>query len=163
LASCCESPAGTRFLVVEALAAGGELPASVRDATLARVARLGPAARGVVDAAAVIGQRVALDLLAAVAPGSVGAVEEALACGVVKDDGATLEFRHELTRQAIEQSIASPRRAELHARVVAALDGRGDHARLAHHAERAQVDEFRSRAGMSRGSLHPSSRAIASA
>jgi predicted ATPase len=37
---------GNPFLVVEALAGGGALPASVRDATLARVARLGPAAAG---------------------------------------------------------------------------------------------------------------------
>jgi DNA-binding CsgD family transcriptional regulator len=128
---------GNPFLVVESLAADGALPSSVRDMALARVARLGPSARGVVDAAAVIGQRVAPDLLDAVAPESAGAVEEALACGVLTDDGATLGFRHELTRQAIEGAIASPRRARLHAMVVAALDGSTDHALLAHHAERA--------------------------
>src|SRR5438128_1444352 len=47
---------GNPFLVVEALAAGGGLPSSVRDATLARVGRLDADARGVVDAAAVVGQ-----------------------------------------------------------------------------------------------------------
>jgi DNA-binding CsgD family transcriptional regulator len=131
---------GNPFLVVEAIAAGGGLPASVRDATLARVGRLGPPARGIVDAAAVIGPRVAGDLLAAIVPGSAMAVEEALAFGVLVEQDDALGFRHELTRQAVEASISAQRRAELHARVVAALagrDGESDHARLAHHAELA--------------------------
>jgi DNA-binding CsgD family transcriptional regulator/tetratricopeptide (TPR) repeat protein len=130
---------GNPFLVVEAVSAGGTLPASVRAATLARVGRLGPAARGVVDAAAIIGQRVQPAVLDAVAPDCTAAVEEALARGVLTDDGRTLGFRHELIRQAVEESISAPRRAQLHCRVVAALvdAGAGDHARLAHHAEQA--------------------------
>ena len=128
---------GNPFLVAEALAARGGLPPSLRDATMARVGRLGPDARGVVDAAAVIGQRVPPDLLASIVPGT-DAVEEALAHGVLTDDGAALGFRHELTRQAIEDAISAPRRAELNARVVAALEQHApEHARLAHHAERA--------------------------
>jgi DNA-binding CsgD family transcriptional regulator len=101
---------------------------------------LDPEARGMVDAAAVIGQRVEPGLLAAVAPDRTEAVEGALACGVLTEDGGELAFRHELTRQAVEASISAPRRAALHARVLAALeqvqDG-ADYARLAHHAERA--------------------------
>jgi predicted ATPase len=131
---------GNPFLVVEALAAGDGLPASVRDATLARVGRLDADARGVVDAAAVVGQRVAPALLAAVAPSSAQALEGALGSGVVIEDAGDLVFRHELTRQAVEASIAVPRRAALHGRVLAALAGereRPDHARLAHHADRA--------------------------
>ncbi len=141
---------GNPFLVVEALAAGDGLPSTVRDATLARVGRLDADARGVVDAAAVIGQRVAPGLLAAVAPGSAGAVEGALACGVLTEDGGELVFRHELTRQAVESSIAAPRRAALHARVLAALaDGpeHRDDARMAHHAERAGLAAEASRFG----------------
>ena len=139
---------GNPFLVVEALAARDGLPSSVRDATLARVARLGPVARGVVDAAAVIGQRVPLDLLTAIAPGAGEAVEEALARGVLTDDGATLGFRHELIRQAIESAISAPRRAALHAAVCAALERTApatEPARLAHHAELAGLAEEASR------------------
>jgi DNA-binding CsgD family transcriptional regulator len=131
---------GNPFLVVEAVAAGGRLPASVRDAALARASRLSPAARGAVGAAAVVGQRVPPALLEAVAPGASGVVEEALAGGVMVADGEVLGFRHELTREAIEAAIPPPRRAALHARVVAALAARrepADHARLAHHAELA--------------------------
>lgn len=130
---------GNPFLVVEVLAAGARLPASVRDATLARAARLGPDARRIVDTAAVIGQRVPLDLLRAVVPLDEPALENALVRGVLTDDGASLGFRHELTRQAIEQSLSSHRRAALHGQVVEALSGRPDvdDARIAHHAEAA--------------------------
>jgi DNA-binding CsgD family transcriptional regulator/tetratricopeptide (TPR) repeat protein len=130
---------GNPFLVVETLASGGQLPASVRDAALARAGRLSLDARKVVDAAAVIGQRVDPGLLEAVAPGSGERVEEALARGVLLADEAGLGFRHELIREAIEESISPSRRAALHARVLEALGSLSgsDNARLAHHAELA--------------------------
>ena len=129
---------GNPFLVVESIAAGGRLPASVRDAALARVARLTDPARAVVEAAAVLGQRFAPALLARLVPDSGDAVEEALARGVLLADGATLGFRHELIRAAIESSISPPRRSRLHASVVTALEAQPDGANralLAHHAE----------------------------
>jgi tetratricopeptide (TPR) repeat protein len=131
---------GNPFLVVEAVAAGDRLPASVRDAALARAGRLSRAAREVADAAAVLGQRFDHALLDAVVPGSTEAVEEALARGVLIADGTRLGFRHDLIREAIEASISPPRLAELHARAVSALvdqAGAVDNARLAHHAELA--------------------------
>ena len=131
---------GNPFLVVEAIAAGDRLPASVRDAALARAGRLSRAAREVADAAAVLGQRFDYTLLEAVVAGSTMAVEEALARGVLVADGTRLGFRHELIREAIEASISPPRLAELHARAVTALAnqaGAADNARLAHHAELA--------------------------
>lgn len=131
---------GNPFLVIESIAAGLRLPASVRDAALARAGRLSAAAREAVDAAAVIGQRFDLELLQAVAPVDAEAVAEAQARGVLVEEGRALGFRHELIREAIEISISAQRRAELHARVFRALAaGRSsaDHARLAHHAELA--------------------------
>ncbi len=131
---------GNPFLVVEAIAAGGRLPASVRDAALARAGRLSLAARQVVDVAAVVGQRVESALLASLVGDCSDQVDEALARGVLVADGLTLGFRHELIRDALEQCISPPRRAELHARVFAALvesaqPAGAAHARLAHHAE----------------------------
>lgn len=139
---------GNPFLVAEALAADGGLPASVRDAALARVGRLSLSARQVVDVAAVIGQRVAPRLLAQIVPLGPEQVEEALACGVLVEEDGRLGFRHELTRQAIEQAISAPRRLELHGQVVRALTAPGmaaDHARVAHHAEAAGHDEVAAR------------------
>jgi DNA-binding CsgD family transcriptional regulator/tetratricopeptide (TPR) repeat protein len=129
---------GNPFLVVEAVAAGELLPSSVRDAALARAGRLSAPARTAVEAAAVIGQRLDPALLAEVAGATPDAVEEALARGVVIADGPVLGFRHELIREAIEQSLSPQRRAALHARAFSALaDQQGvvDSARLAHHAE----------------------------
>jgi len=129
---------GNPFLVVESVAAGGDLPATVRDAALARAGRLGPDARSVVDAAAVIGQRMDPSLLRAVVDDAGHAIDEALARGVLVADGPALGFRHELIREALESSIPPPRRHELHARVLTALTsqpGAADSARLAHHAE----------------------------
>lgn len=134
---------GNPFLVVEAVAAGDRLPASVRDAALARAGRLTVAGRAAVDAAAVIGPRFDHALLEAVVPGSAEAVEEALARGVLVADDTRLGFRHELIREAIEASISPARRAELHSRVVTALSAApdtADNARLAHHAELAGLN-----------------------
>jgi DNA-binding CsgD family transcriptional regulator/tetratricopeptide (TPR) repeat protein len=135
---------GNPLLVVESVAAGGGMPATVRDATLARAARLGGEARGALDVAAVIGQRVPVDLLELVAPGASAAVEECLARGALSDGGDALEFRHELVRQAIEDAISPPRRAALHTRVLEGLETLSQHgepARLAHHAARAGMAE----------------------
>ena len=138
---------GNPFLVVETLAAEGRLPVSVRDATMARVARLGSAARGLVNVAAVAGQRVAPELLDELSPGQDTALEEALAYGVLTDDGATLGFRHELTRRAIEHGLSTPQRVALHGRVAEALANRAepDNARIAHHAEAAGLAEMAGR------------------
>jgi DNA-binding CsgD family transcriptional regulator len=140
VAELVRTTGGNPFLVVEAVAAGDRLPGSVRDAALARVGRLSPAAREVVDAAAVLGQRCAYDMLAGVVARSASAVEDAMARGVLVADGTTLSFRHELIREAIEASISPPRLAELHARAMNVLSARpdsADNARLAHHAELA--------------------------
>ncbi len=129
---------GNPFLVVETITAGGRLPASVRDAALARVGRLSLAARGVADVAAVIGQRFEPRLIQSLVADSADAVEETLDRGVLVADGSTIGFRHELIREAVESSISPPRRAELHARLVSALAEQRtapDHALLAHHAE----------------------------
>lgn len=129
---------GNPFLVMESIAVGGRLPASVRDAALARAGRLSPGARRLVDAAAVVGQRFEPILLRSLVGECAEEVDEALARGVLVAEGAALGFRHELIREALEQSISPTRRAELHARVfdvLAAQPDRADNALLAHHAE----------------------------
>ena len=138
--SCARLTGGNPFLVVEALAAGGGLPSSVRDATLARVGRLGPGARGVVDAAAVIGQRVPPSFWPRSIPAQRTAVEEALAHGVLTDDGATprLPPRAHPPGDRERDLRAAPGRA---ARARSSPRSRSgppaEPARLAHHAERA--------------------------
>ena len=79
-----------------------------------------------------------------VAGADTDALDECIANGVLVGAGTTVEFRHELIRHAVEQSISPVRRTELHARVLEALRGReetGGAARLAHHAAQAGLDD----------------------
>jgi DNA-binding CsgD family transcriptional regulator/tetratricopeptide (TPR) repeat protein len=138
VAALLRATGGNPFLVVESIAAGGRLPASVRDAALARAGRLSLLAREAVDAAAVIGQRFDPAVLESLVPVDEALLEEALARGVLVAEGESLGFRHELIREAIESSISPPRRRALHARLVHVLSeraGAAEHALLAHHAE----------------------------
>ena len=104
---------GNPFFVTEALRTGGDvLPPTVRDAVLARVARLSPQARRVLDTVAVVPARADLWLLEAVAPHELERLDECLASGVLEEVGMALGFRHELARLAVEQgerSSPSPR------------------------------------------------------
>lgn len=132
---------GNPFFVTEALAAGNEeqIPSTVRDAVLARAARLGPSARAVLEAVAVTPPRTELPLLEKlIGPGLKG-LDESVAAGMLVSDSRTVTFRHELARLAIEEAIAPDRRLELNRAALAALDSPGstDLARLAHHAEAA--------------------------
>jgi DNA-binding CsgD family transcriptional regulator/tetratricopeptide (TPR) repeat protein len=132
--------AGNPFFVTEVLAAGtGLVPRSVRDAVLGRAARLGTAAREVLDAAAVVPGPAELWLLDALAPAPAGALDECLGAGMVVLAGGRVEFRHQIARQVVEESLPPGRRAGLHRAALAALAGQAapDLARLAHHAEAA--------------------------
>ena len=131
---------GNPFYVGQVMQAGmNEVPASARDAVLARAARLGREARAVLDAAALIGTRVELALLATVAGCVPSAVDELLASGLVTGDGLALQFRHEIARLAVEEGVSAHRRGAIHAAILAALTDLGcdDDARLAFHAEAA--------------------------
>ena len=131
---------GNPFFVSEVLCAtSDELPASARDAVLARASRLSAAGRAVLDAAALVGERVEPDLLAAVTGAEVVALDEPVAAGLLVADGSGLRFRHEIARRAVEQEVGPSAAAEVHRRILAELVGSGvdDDARLAHHAEGA--------------------------
>ena len=126
---------GNPFFVTEILADGnGTLPATVRDAVLARAGRLSADARKVLDAGAVLGTRIPHDTLLSVARVEPAAVDECVARGLLGDDHGTIMFRHDLTRLALEQAMTPWRRRELHARALEALADDGDVVRRAHHA-----------------------------
>jgi DNA-binding CsgD family transcriptional regulator len=130
--------AGNPFFVTEVLAAGGpEVPDTVRDAVLARAARLG-GARSVLEAVAIVPQRAELWLLEALAGDDLGGLEACVASGMLRAHGDAVAFRHEIARLAIEDTLPPDRRLHLHRAALAALSaapGRSrDLARLAHHA-----------------------------
>ena len=134
--------AGNPFYVTEALAGSPEaIPETVRDAVLARVARLSPEARRLLEAVAVVPQQAKLWLLEQVAGEAIGELEPCLASGMLAAQPDSVGFRHELARLAVEESLPPPRKAELHRKALEALERRAgatmDFARLAHHAEAA--------------------------
>jgi class 3 adenylate cyclase/tetratricopeptide (TPR) repeat protein len=134
--------AGNPFFATEALAAGeAELPHTVRDAVLARAARLSPAAAALLDAVAVAPPHVELWLLEALAGDVIDSLDECLASGVLAHAPDGVAFRHELARVAVEESLPPNRRLLLHRTALAELadppSGTPDLERLAHHADGA--------------------------
>jgi predicted ATPase/DNA-binding CsgD family transcriptional regulator len=134
--------AGNPFFVTEVLASGASgIPPTVRDAVLARAARLSSAGQVTIAAAAVIGPRIEHWLLAEVVGADAAALDECIAAGVLHQQAGALAFRHELARAAILDTLTPQRRLELHRATLAALSvapaGAGDPARLADHAEAA--------------------------
>jgi DNA-binding CsgD family transcriptional regulator/tetratricopeptide (TPR) repeat protein len=131
---------GNPFFVTEVLAAGGdELPTTVREAVLARTARLDDAARQLLDAVAVVPPRAELDLLEALVDDYPTGLDECLSSGVLVAADNAVSFRHEIARVAVEESLPPHERLELHRRALVALESmeKPDLARLVHHAEAA--------------------------
>ena len=116
-------------------------PESVRDAVLARAARLCFSAQRLLEIVSVVPRQAELWLLADVEVSPGPDLDECLGSGLLTATRDALAFRHELVRLAIEDSLRPDRRAALHADVLAALErapaGPVDAARLAHHAEGA--------------------------
>ena len=135
---------GNPFFVTEVLAAAADrIPDTVRDAVLARAARMADRARALLEAISVVPPRIDLRLLEALAGPSFAGIDECVASGMIVGGPEGVAFRHELARLAIEESLAPARALELHRAALRALTDRGDPelARLAHHAEAAGDDE----------------------
>jgi DNA-binding CsgD family transcriptional regulator/tetratricopeptide (TPR) repeat protein len=133
---------GNPFFVAEVLNADEvEVPETVRDAVLARTARLSEVARDLIEAVAVVPQTAEPWLVAALAGDAVSATDECVGAGILVVSRAGTAFRHELARLAVEEAIPPARRVELNRHALALLadppSGSRDFARLAHHAEAA--------------------------
>ena len=134
---------GNPFFVTEVLGApSGEVPPTVRDAVLGRLAALSGAAQAVVTALSVVPSRcerwLAEALAEAVAGTSTAGMAEAEVAGVLQGDSEAVWFRHELARQAVEASQTAAERVHHHRAVLRELIHRApDPARLVHHATQA--------------------------
>ncbi|MBB4912442.1 helix-turn-helix transcriptional regulator [Actinophytocola algeriensis] len=145
---------GNPFFTEELIAAWparGEVPQTVREVVITRLARLTEGARQLSRLASVIGRTVSHDLLAELA--ALAALSEADIGGSVRDlihhgqlvtsgeDGYA--FRHALIREAIYADLLPGERRAAHARVARLLAARPTPvAELAHHWDAAgEVDE----------------------
>ena len=127
------------FLVELADAHGDELPGSILDAVATRL-RLAAEVAPVVEAAAVLGGPVDLDLLAGVLDAQTGAVLTSLELAVrqrfLDEDGTSFVFHHALVQQAAAARVRASRQAFLHRQAAHLLDRRpdGDPFAVAEHA-----------------------------
>ena len=113
--------------------AGEELPAGVAELVAARVGSLGEPVRGLLEAAAVLGEEVDTALLARVSGMSLDETLEALDGAaaarllVPAAEGAgRVAFAHALVREALAQTLAPARRARLHVQAFVELLLRAD-------------------------------------
>jgi len=130
-----------------------QVPATVQSILAARIDRLPPDEKRLLQSASVIGKDVPLALLAAVAEGS----EEELRQGLAHLQAAEFvyetrlfpdleyTFKHALTHEVAYQSLLGDRRRALHARISEAIerqygDRLGEHVELlAHHTQRGEA------------------------
>ena len=96
-----------------------------------------PPRGGLLEAVAVARPRAEIWLLERIAAEELPELEACLASGMLRAEGDAVAFRHEIARATIEDELPPHRRVALHRAALAALVGRGEPARLAHHAEAA--------------------------
>jgi DNA-binding CsgD family transcriptional regulator/tetratricopeptide (TPR) repeat protein len=130
---------GNAFFVTEALSAGtGRVPATVRDAVLARVARLDEESQRALEVVALAGARAETGLLVDLLAHGLTAIDEPLDRGLLRQVDGDVVFRHELARLAVADEVPVGRSVHIHRRLLVALTARAaDPAVLAHHAEAA--------------------------
>jgi ATP/maltotriose-dependent transcriptional regulator MalT len=133
---------GNPFYVTEVLAAPpGEIPTSVRDVVLARVARLSTEARRLAELVAAVPGHTESWLIQEVLQASEATIEECTLSGVRRNADESLAFRHELSRRAVEDALTPAAARAVHTRVLRALRSTQrcevSDSRLVHHALRA--------------------------
>ena len=140
---------GNPFFVSEVLSSGlDRTPASVRDAVLGRLARLGPQARKAAELVSVVPGRAEWWLVDACL-GESADLPGAEAQGLLVSDTTGVRFRHELARRAVEEALSGVRRRNLNRVVLRRLvAAEASDARLAHHAWRAGDPEAVVRHGL---------------
>lgn len=134
---------------ITTLGAHPTVPASIGDAISRRLSGLGRSVRGVIEQAAVLGEKFDLPALIAASetdlPATLAAVDSAEAVGLirpVRDSDGEFSFVHALTRESVLTGMAASRQRIMHARAAEALEGRADPStvpRLANHYLRAHV------------------------
>jgi predicted ATPase/DNA-binding CsgD family transcriptional regulator len=129
-----------------------EMPDTLRDALIVRIQAMSDQAQEVVALASVGGQRIAHELLEAVAELPDAQLEaglrEAIDAAVLRTDEDAYVFRHALLREVVHEDLLPGQHARLHARYAAVLEGRPGLVgpeiaalEIAHHYNAAHVSD----------------------
>jgi DNA-binding CsgD family transcriptional regulator/tetratricopeptide (TPR) repeat protein/GTPase SAR1 family protein len=137
-----DATGGNPFFVTEILASDGvAVPRTVRDAVLARIARLTSDARGLLEFASVVPPHVEQWVVDQVLDAPHRAIGECLEHGVLRLENDALAFRHELARRAVEEALSPFKRKAHHKSILDVLAARGGDrvplSRLVHHGVQA--------------------------
>jgi DNA-binding CsgD family transcriptional regulator/tetratricopeptide (TPR) repeat protein len=136
---------GNPFFVTELLASPDvDLPATVRDAVLARLGDLGEDTQQALELLSTVPGHAERWLVEALLGDGAAALDEAERRGFLESDRGHVWFRHELARRAIEQRLSSTARISCNRRMLAALTRHPEVevSRLAHHAYEAAEPEL---------------------
>jgi DNA-binding CsgD family transcriptional regulator len=129
---------GNPFLVTElSTSPGDDVPSSVRDSVMGRLARLSPPARQMLTVLSAIPDRVRSDEVALLTGAADVEVAECERLGLVEIGSGSVSFRHELLREAIASSLTVTEQIAIHRTILDRLPSATDAARLVHHARGA--------------------------
>lgn len=129
---------GNPLFVSEIVASGViAVPSSVRDSVLARVAKVSPESRRVLDLVSVVPGEAKRSIIDEILDPAEGQLAECVRQGLLRLDDATLAFPHDLQRRAVESSLTASQRRRLNDGVLIALGADADPSRLVHHAREA--------------------------
>jgi DNA-binding CsgD family transcriptional regulator/tetratricopeptide (TPR) repeat protein len=132
---------GNPYFVAEVLAAGdvAAVPLTIADAVRARVAHLDPPSLEILERLAVVPSAVQRWLVEALVPTGPAALAPAEQLGLLTVTPSRVNFRHELARRAIVDSMPAARRVAANRSVLAALLARPgiEVSRVVHHAAQA--------------------------
>jgi class 3 adenylate cyclase/tetratricopeptide (TPR) repeat protein len=141
---CIERAAGNPLFLEQLLrnAEAGEesdVPPSIHSLVVARMDRLAPRDKASLQAASIVGQRFALDVVRALVGDETASVDSLLAHNLVRPVGEEYLFAHALIRDGVYSSLTRTRRRQLH-RAAAEWYGRRDLVLRAAHLDRAEDD-----------------------
>ena len=145
IAACIQRAGGNPFFLEQLLRHTGEVasasvPASVQSLVLGRADRLPFEEKRALQAASVLGQRMALEALRHLVGDAGYGAERLIDQQFMRREGSELAFVHSLLRDGIYASLLKARRRELH-RAAAAWYGEADLPLRAQHLELAEAEE----------------------
>jgi ATP/maltotriose-dependent transcriptional regulator MalT len=135
--SIYERAEGNPYFTEELLAAGDELPPTLRAVLDSRLSGLPEPARRLLELIAVAGRDVDHDVLARAGEVDEAALESLIDARVLEVHSERYRFHHALAREAVYETLLPARRRALHATLARALEGEAEWATLAHHYHEA--------------------------
>jgi DNA-binding CsgD family transcriptional regulator len=157
---------GNPLFVTEVLATGtNAVPLSVRDAVLARVSKVSPAAQRVLELVSVVPGKVEASIVEEIVQPTEEQLAESVRQGLLRVDDTVLSFPHDLQRRAVEGSLTPSARRSLNQQILDALTDSAEPARLVHHATEANdvdaIIRFAPRAARAAMAIESTTEAVA--